>query len=183
MIAEFSLKTKPQNKKAHYIFIAFLVGAVAAGILYIYFMKIEKYHGLVGLLTMMLVIAAIFMYTRYIAAQYYYDVTLPGDTPLFVVRHKIGKRETVMCRIELASIVSVEKQTRAERKGHKTPADLAVYNYSPSVDPEITYLITARSRYEKAEITVEANDEFAATLLRYAEIARAEYGAAFDDEE
>ena len=181
MISEFSLKTRPQNKRSVYLFIAFSIGAVAAGILYIALMKLGKYHGIAGLLTMVMVIGAIFIYTRYMAAQYYYDVTVVNNTPLFIVRHKLGKRETTMCRIELGAIVSVEKQTREERKRHKTPSDLARYNYSPSISPEVTYLITARSRYEKAEITVEANDEFAAALLRQAELARTEYFS--DDEE
>lgn len=180
MITEFTLKPKAQNKKSVYMFIAFMLGAAATVILY---MNLEVYRGMVGLLAMMFIIAAIFMYTRYMAAQYFYDVTLLGGEPLFVIRHKLGKRETTMCRVALRDIVSVERQDKEKRRTHKTPADYTRYFYSPTLDPEITYLIIARSRYEKAEITVEANDEFAETLLRYAELARTDYGTADEDEE
>jgi hypothetical protein len=180
MISEFTLKPKAQNKKSTYMFIAFMLGALAAVILY---MNLEVYRGMVGLVAMMFIIAAIFMYTRYMAAQYFYDVAVLGGEPLFIIRHKLGKRETTMCRVPLAHIVAVEKQDKAARRAHKTEADYTRYFYSPTLDPEITYLIVARSRYEKAEITVEANDEFAETLLRYAEYARTEYASADDGEE
>ena len=173
MITEFTLRPTAQNKKSVYLFIAFVIGAVAAVIVY---MNLEKYRGTVGIVAMMFVVAAIYMYTRYMAAQYFYDVTVISDTPLLIIRHKLGRRETTMCRIELSAILSVERQTKEDRKNHKTPHDYARYTYSPTLDPEITYLVTSRTRYEKAEITLEANDEFAATLMRYAELARAEYG-------
>ena len=181
MINEFTLKPKAQNKNALYLFITFLIGSVSAVALYIVFMKIGKYHGLVGLGAMVFIIASIFMYTRYIAAQYYYDVTVVNDTPLFIVRHKLGKRETTMCRIPLSGIVSVEPQTKAERKSHKTPSGLAVFNYCPSVSPELTYLITSRSRYDKAEITVEANEEFRRALLEAVEVAKSIYPDEYED--
>ena len=180
MISEFTLKPVAQNKKSVYMFIAFLLGAVASVIVY---MTLEKYRGMVGLIAMMFIIAAIFMYTRYMAAQYFYDVTILNDTPLFIVRHKLGKRETTMCRVAIEDIVSVERQTKDDRRSHKTPVEYKRYFYSPTLDPEITYLIVVRSRYEKAEIVVEANDEFAETLRRYAEIARTEYSRESGEDE
>lgn len=180
MISEFTLKPKPQNKKSVYMFIAFMLGAVATVILYI---KLVPYRSVIGILAMMFVIAAVFMLTRYMAAEYFYDVTVNDGEPLFIIRHKLGKRETVMCRIPLRDIVSVEKQDKEKRRMHRTPEDYTRYFYSPTLDPEITYLIVARSRYEKAEITVEADDEFAEILLRYAAFARTEYGVAEDGEE
>ena len=172
MISEFTLRPQAQNKKSVYMFTAFMLGAAASVVLYI---NMKVYRGMIGLVAMMFIIAAIFMYTRYMAAQYFYDVTVLDGEPLFVIRHKLGRRETTMCRIAVADIVSIEKQDKQKRRDHKTPVEYKRYFYSPTLDPEITYLIIARSRYEKAEITVEANDEFAATLLRDAEIARTEY--------
>lgn len=172
MISEFTLKPTAQNKKSTYFFIGFMVGAVGAIVAY---MLVEQRRGLIGMVAMMLIIAAIYMYTRYMAAQYFYDVTVIGDTPMFIVRHKLGRRETTMCRIDIGSIVSVERQTKEQRRAHKIPVDHASFAYSPTLDPEITYLIISRSRTEKAEITIEANDEFAATLMRYADMLRQDY--------
>lgn len=180
MISEFSLRPHPQNKKATYLFIAFMLGGAALTVLY-FLMSGKPFYGFIGLGAMIFIIGAIFMYTRYMAAQYIYDVTVQGQTPMFIVRHKMGKRETTMCRVCLSGIISVEKQSREERRAHKTPRDHARYNYSPSLDPMESYLIISRSRYEKAEIIIEANEEFAAALMRSAELARAEY--AEDDEE
>lgn len=171
-MTDFTLRPKPQNKRSVYLFIAFAIGAVAFTILYL---TIGQYRGLVGLVAMMFVVAAVFMYTRYMAAEYYYDVIVSDDTPIFVIRHKLGRREVTMCRIEMRHIVSIERQTKEDRKAHVTPKEYARYTYSPTVDPEITYLIITSSRTEKAEITIEANEEFAATLSAYVAEIRATY--------
>ena len=168
----FTYKATPQNKRAIYLFIAFAIGAVAFTILYL---NMIQYRGLVGFVAMIFIVAAVFMYTRYMAAEYHYDVLVEGESRLFVVRHRLGNRETTMCRIDLHSILSVERQTKEERKAHTTPAEYKKYSYSPTVAPEVTYLITSSSRTEKAEITIEANDEFAATLMRYVSEIKAEY--------
>lgn len=182
MISEFSLKPSAQSKKALYLFIGIAVGAVAAAVWY---MLADEFKGVVGFLTMILIIAGIYIYTRFLAAEYYYDITVLNDIPTFIVRHKIGKRETTMCRIDLASIVSVERQTKDERRKHKTPSDHKIYFYSPTLYPEVSYLIISHGTYEKAEINIEANDEFAKVLLDYAATARAEAAAAesYGDEE
>ena len=180
MISEFSLRPKAQNEKSVYFFIGFCVGAVAGTVAYI---LVDTRRGLVGLAAMIFIIAAIYMYTRYMAAEYIYDVTVLNDTPMFIVRHKLGRREITMCRLALSSIVSVTAQTKEQRRAHKTPANYSKFTYSPTFDPELTYLIISRSRYEKAEVTIEANDEFAQTLMRYAEISRTYYAEDEDDEE
>lgn len=182
MINEMSVKPKAQNKNSLYLFIAVAIGAAASAVWY---MLADEFKGVVGLLTMILIIAGIYIYTRFIAAEYYYDVAVLDDVPTFIVRHKIGKRETTMCRIDIASITSVERQTKDERRKHKTPSDHKIYAYSPTLYPEISYLIISQSQYEKAEINIEANDEFAKVLLDYAATARAEAAAAesYGDEE
>ncbi|MBR7116269.1 MAG: hypothetical protein IKC87_00985 [Clostridia bacterium] len=176
MIAEFSLRPKAQNKRALYLLIAFAIGAAAFAIWYI---ATPVYRGVIGLGAMAFVIAAVFMYTKFIAVSYSYDIFIANDTPLFTVRQLTGKRETTLCRIELRGITSVVRMTPEERKGHKTPTGYVKYNYCPTIGPDVTYMITYVTRYEKAEITIEANDEFADILMRYADEARGNY---VDDE-
>ena len=178
-MTDFTYKPTPQNKRAIYLFIAFAIGAVAFTILYI---TIGQYRGLVGLVAMMFVVAAVFMYTRYMAAEYYYDVLVNDETPILVVRHRLGRRDTTMCRVELYNVVSIERQTKADRKAHLTPEDHVRFTYSPTVDPEITYLITTASRTEKAEITIEADEEFAAAFMACVNEAKARYTTADDYE-
>lgn len=169
MITEFSMRPKASNKRSIYLFIAFSIGAVAAALLYMF---IPLFKGVVGIVAMIFIVGAVFIYTKYMAAEYIYDITVPDGTPLFVIRHRTGKRETTLCRIELSSIKSVERQTREQRREHKTPADRARYFYCPTFSPDETYLIISETRYEKSEISIEAGEEFASLLLAYAAEAR-----------
>ncbi len=174
MITELTLRPKPQNKRAKYLLIAFLLGAVAFAILY---SVIPNYKGVVGLVSVIFIVGAVFMYTKYIAPEYYYDITIADGTPLFVVRQLTGKRFTTLCRVELRSIVSIICEEARDRRTHTTPSGYVKYSYCPTLGPDLTYLITVNSRLEKAEIRIEANDEFAALLRGYAEEARTLYTA------
>ncbi len=180
MITEFTLRPKASNRRALYLAIAFLVGAAAFMVLYF---ALPVYKGVVGVVAIALLAAAILVYTKYISPSFYYDITVVDGLPLFVVRQLIGKRYTTLCRIELRTIIKIEKQEKTERRAHQTPVGYVRYSYAPTLMPEVTYLITSVSRYEKAEITIEANDEFASLLSRYAEEARALYAEAEENEE
>lgn len=180
MITEFTLRPKAQNKRARYLFVAFIFGAVAFLILYA---VIPSYKGVVGLVAVALVAAAVFMFTKYMASEYYYDITVENGAPLFVVRQLTGKRFTTLCRVELRSIISVEAQDARDRRTHTTPNGYMKYRYLPTLGPDITYLITVNSRHEKCEITIEANDEFAALLGRYSAEARELYAQEEEESE
>ncbi len=172
MIREFTLRPKATNKRAQYLIAAFLFAAAAFFVLYL---AMEHYKGLIGLVSVGFITAAVFIYTKYVAPEYYYDIMIANDTPLFVIRQLTGKRYVTLCRIELRSIMKVERFTAAERREHKTPDGFVKYIYTPTIAPEVVYILTSVSRYERAEITIEANDEFAALLLSYAAEARENY--------
>ena len=179
MISEFTMKPKPANDKPKYFVIVFLVLAAALMVLYFF---LDLYRGVIGLVAVISICVAVFFYTTYLTRSYLYDIAIYDNVPLFIVRAKTGKKETTLCRIELRSIVKVEEQNAAERKAHATPRDYAKYKYCPTFAPDRTYLITSVTRYEKAEITIEATPEFAALLTDYAKIAREQY-ASYEDEE
>ena len=170
MITNLSVRPTPTNNKAKYLAIALLVGALATGILY---SVMENFRGVVGLICLAFITAAIFVYTKYIAPVYNYDVVAEGNTYLFVVRQTTGKRTTTLCRIDLASIRRIDRETEADRKAHKTPTGFISYVYCPTLAPDVTYLITSQTRYERAEIRIEASDDFAALLTEYAREAKA----------
>lgn len=172
MISEFTLRPKAQNKRAPYIIAALLFGAAAFFLLYL---VMQVYRGVVGLVSLGFITAAVFIYTKYVAPEYYYDIMVANNTPLFVVRQLTGKRFVTLSRVELGSITAVCKLTSAERRAHKTPQGYMKYSYTPTIGPEVVYMITVVSRYERAEIVIEANDEFAALLLSYAKEAKESY--------
>ena len=118
-------------------------------------------------------VTAIFIYTKYVCAEFYYDVRLEeGSEPTFVVRQMIGKRETTLCRIDLSSIVKVEYEDKKAYRAHKAQKDTRVYNYVPTISPKGICRISMRNRYEKAEITVEITESLAGVISDYAKEAR-----------
>ena len=179
MISEISTTPKPSNNKAKRLFLTFLLIAAALAAAYI---ASPSFKGIIGSLCLVAVVGAIYVYNRYMAAIYYYDVMIDsGGTPLFIIRQVIGKRETTLCRVELSSIVSVERVTREEMKKHTTPEGYVKYYYAPTLSPDTACRLTVKSRYERAEITVEGSDEYIAMLKAYA--AEARKSAYFDDGE
>ena len=131
-------------------------------------------RGLVGLLALAVITAAILIYTKYLSPVYYYDVTHDSDaTAVFVVRQIIGKRQSTLCRISLVDIASIDLESRAERRKHKTPYGYRKYNYLPTLVPEKTYRIIHRSRHESSEIVIEAPDDYAEMLTAYVGEAKA----------
>ena len=170
MIIEFSVKTKSTNNKARAAFItcmalAFLIMMIST--------LIPLYKGLVSLVGMALLVAAITLYTKYLACTYFYDITFDSNgTPLFVVRQLVGKRETTLCNIPLADVIRVEKEDREARAAHKTPSGMRKYSYLPTLSPDVIYRLTTSGAYENAEIIIEANEHFAEVIRANAEEAR-----------
>ncbi len=170
MIREFSIKPKPTNGKARAAFILCTVGSFA---LITISTVIPLYKGLVSLAGVVLLTLALVLYTKYIAPAYFYDIMLDSEgTPLFVVRQQTGKRYTTLCRIALHEIVKIEKQSKKQRREHKTPYEMKKYSYLPTLDPDEVYRITTSGRYERAEILIESSDGFAELLISYSAEAR-----------
>ena len=170
MIRDFSVRLKPTNSKAKRAFIFCLI---LAFVFFVISAVLPLYNGLVGLISLVFLVISLNAYTKYLSCIYYYDITTDSDgTPLFIVRQIVGKRETTLCRIELADVVSLDREDRETRIKHKTPKELSKFNYSPTMDPEVSYRMITNGRYEQAEIVLEFSDEMAEMILHYAELAR-----------
>ncbi len=180
---ELSIHASPTNKKANTAFYVLLGVAALVALTYILLSNLGiKKSGLVGVLAILLITAAVFLYTKYVGVKYYYDLTLDGyGTPVFVVRQVTGKRQSTLSRISLADIARLDRETPAERRAHSTPYGTRKYSYIPTLNPDVTYRIFVRSRYEKAEVLIEISDEVADFLRR--EIAEAKALALSLDEQ
>ena len=127
----------------------------------------------VGLGAIIFLTAGIMIYTRYIAVRYYYDITFDSESQAVLsVRQITGKRQTTLCCIYLTSISSIIRETKEERRAHKTPFGMRKYNYTPTLIPSVTYRIDSKSRLESCEIRLEISDEIAAKLREYVEEAK-----------
>lgn len=170
MIKEITVHPKPKNKNA---VIAFSVSFLLSAACFVIYSLVDRYKGVIALFGVGLLVCAILFYTKYISVEFYYDVTFDSEgTPIFVVRQLIGKRQTTLCRVELASIYKIEHESAKERSEHKTEAGFVKYVYAPTLFPKESYRITARSRYENSEIIIECSEEFKELILNYAVEAR-----------
>lgn len=173
MISPISIKPEPQNNKAKHTFFACLGSAILSIVLYT---MLPSYKGVVGIIALGFITAAIYLYNRYVCAVYYYDVAIDSNgSPVFVVSQSVGKRQTTLCRVDLSSIVLVKAMSAEEKKSYKPRKDIARYFYSPTLSPEKVYVLEVRSPYEKADVFVELTDEQAGMISAFAKEARANY--------
>ena len=180
MISEFSARVKPTNKKARTVVNVSLLSSLLCLVCY---MLVDKYRGFVGLGIVGFIATAVFFYTKYMAVEYLYDITFDGEqNPLFVIRQRIGKRYSTLCRIDLWSLKKVEKKSREEMKGYRADSGVVKYVYSPTFMPDSVHLLTVRSHSEHADIIIEAPDEFA-EYLRAAAKEASEYKQIADEED
>lgn len=179
MISELSVSPRPANKSANITFGALLFCAAITTVLYL---TAERFRGVIGLLTVAFITAAVLVYTRYIAVKYYYDVTFDTSSQaVFTVRQLIGRRISTLCCIRLSSITKLEYEKREERRAHKIPLGTKKYNYTPTLIPEDTIRIYSKTRTETAEIVIEGTRELLLRLDTFASEAR-EIAALNDDE-
>lgn len=180
MINEFSVKAKPSGNKAT---VAFTVLLIAAAALVLVYSIIPLYKGIVGVGAMACICAAVLIYTKYVSAIYYYDITFDyRGEPLFVVRQVVGKRQSTLARLGLRDIRTVELEDSVARRAHKTEKGVRKYSYLPTLMPETVCRITAKNQYERCEMLIECSSEFAELLRSYAAEART-FVIADDDED
>ncbi|MBQ7363783.1 MAG: hypothetical protein IJW48_04980 [Clostridia bacterium] len=170
---EISVHVKPTNKLANYIVYASLISAaLCIGVCFF----IESYQGIFGIIAMAFITAAIFFYTKYLSAEYIYDLLTDRDgLPLFIIRSRTGRRETTLARLDLYAIRKLERLTREELKGRKSDTGVTKYTYAPTFRPAEAVLLTVRSRYERSDVIIEAPKEFTDLLSRSADLAREMY--------
>ena len=158
-IKDLTVHPKPQNNNAK---VAFLITLLISAVGFAVYFMMDRYRGFVGMFALFTLVTAILFYTKYISPSFYYDITSDSDgVPIFVVRQIIGKRQTTLCRIDLANIKALASEGREEKKAHKTLSGYKKYVYAPTLFPPRVYRITVIGRYEKAEIIIECSDEFA----------------------
>jgi len=179
LITELHLRVKPQNNKAKGLFYTFFVLSL---FLFALSYAFSAYRWISQMAAVGCLVTAILLYTKFISAIYFYEIMLDSsDVPVFVVRQQTGRRSVTLCRIALADIVAIERQSRDEYRRHKTDAHKARYVYLPTLFPAVVYRLTVVNRYEAAEIFIEGSDEFAEHLKAASELSRTEYPREADE--
>ena len=171
MIKDFSVHPKPQNNNSKTVmWIFYALGAVAA----VLSVMLESYRGVAGLVALAFISSGILMFTKYVSVAFYYDIIAEDvDTPMFIVRQRVGKRDVTLCRVDLADIVSVKRETAKERKAHVREQGTAYYVYAPTLNPPVSYRMRVNNAREHAELILEGSDEFFQMVQSIAAEARA----------
>lgn len=178
MISEFSVSPKPQNNVAKLLMLTMFF---LTAIIFVTSSIIEKYRGVVSSFGLITLTAALLIYTKYISVKYYYEIMIDDDdTPLFLVRQTVGKRTSTLCRVELATVIRVEREDKAKCSAHKIPKGTYLYRYLPTMAPSYVIRLYISGYSAKSEILIEGNEDFSNLLSDYAKIARERYRASED---
>ena len=171
MIRDFSVHPKAQNNNSKILMSAFFGVAIAAFVVSLF---MDAYTWVAGMVIFASLITAIFVYTKYVSVEFYYDVAVEGMAePLFIVRQLIGRRNVTLCRVALADIKEIRRETDEERRLHKTPKNTALFVYMPTLMPKVCYRVYVNDGFDKSELLLEGSEEFFKELLLLANEARA----------
>ena len=175
MIREFSIKAKPTNGKARKLTATLFI---LCAILTVVYLAIPTYKGIVGFFILVLITAAVFLYNKYIASVYYYDLTFDhtGEC-VFVVRQTVGKKVSTLARLSLSDVTDVSVIDSAAYKKLRTPLGYRKYVYLPTVSPATVCVMTVISPYESATVAIELSQEMANLLKEYTELQKKDYKA------
>lgn len=175
MVNEFSISVRGVNNKAKYLF----GGLLGSAIIFIaVYMRIPMLQGVVGMVAMGFIVAAIYVYNKHVAAEYTYSITVDvSDRPVFVVEQRVGKRLSTVCRIDLYGIRSVTSLDKRARKARRTEKGVLKFSYCPTMSPDSLYVIESRTSNENADVYIEGSAEFAKALVEAAQAARGDYAS------
>jgi len=166
MITELSFIARPSNNKARHLFFALLISSVLVLSLSVALPPELRTAVLSG--GMIFLIAALYVFSRFVGVTYLYDLALDTDgTPIPAVRSRIGKREVTLSRLTLATLTALDCLPRKARREYKTPDDLKRYNYYPTLDPERICLLRFITDQESVELAIEAPDPLINALTPY----------------
>lgn len=164
MVNEISYIAKPQNKKAKSVFL----GLLGTSMIFVLAAMISpKYTGIIWIVALGFITATIYVYNRFVGAEYRYSINNEGGRPSFTVAMQISKTGRVLARVDLSSIVLVKKMTSTEYRSHECDKGVMKYPYFPTMFADEVYLVSIRSEYEQADIFIEADAEFISALESY----------------
>jgi hypothetical protein len=163
----YEFKPQRTNDRAQKLVLLFFIGA-AALLLVTVPLKGMPFLWIIQLFAVILIVAAVFLVTRYITRSYIYSIdVIDGRTDLTVTEVSSGgKRQIAVCRIGLAGIESVrEIDGRDGELAELRKARKRIFDYRPDLLPEKSLLVSAEECGEKLLILL-AYDEALLKILR-----------------
>ena len=156
MYNETSCVVRSKNKVARYV----LMGLIGSAAIFIAAASLTpRYSGLVWLVAFAFAVSAIYVFNRYVAAEFCYSI-LDTGVPSLVITQKVGKTVRTMARLDISSIAEVRLLSGKEYRAHKRDKGVLKYSYFPTMCPAGLYLVSVRSNYENADVFIEADESF-----------------------
>ncbi len=155
-MCSISYTPKAKNRSAE-LLVSILV-AVAA-VLYFVALAVSLYRGVLRLLAVLLLVAAIFVAYKYLLTSYTYSVfSDEGKTPpCLLVEQKQGSRSSLVCRVLLENVLSL-----SPCDGKAYPAKC--YVYTATMRGGSYQLLLAREVGREICVKLEADNAFLAEL-------------------
>ena len=160
MLNEISMSAKAKTKTSRYVFL----GLLGTALIFVIAARIGAYSGILWSVAFCFIVAAIYVYNRFVGSEYYYEIKMDGGIESLVVSLRVGKTVKTLARVDLDSITEVRHMTRKERAKYKGELGCVRYSYFPTMFSEDVYLVAVRSEYEKSDILIEIDGPFASAL-------------------
>lgn len=153
-----SYTPKAKNRSATALI---LILTLAAVICFLMSAALSLYRGMVQLLALLLAVSAIFVAVKYVLVTHTYSV-FPGQgdvPPCFLVEQAQGRRTSLVCRIPLRGILSVEPYKGGSYSGR-------CYIYTATMRGGAYQILRAREAGHEFCVKLEADEDFMRLLLQ-----------------
>ena len=154
----YQFQPKRKNKIASTLLI---VLAVVAVILFYVSVSLSSYAGLLQLGSVVCLCFEVFVFTRYFVRSYVYRIiSYDGDGAPDLVIGELSRGESiVVCRFSLDGLFSIEKDSRAARRGLGKH-----YNYCVDIAPSDAYILKFEECGERAALIISPDENMLALL-------------------
>ena len=170
-LIDFTYRPKTDGKR---ILPTVLVIAALSAVLVVLSATLPYYRGVVSLIAVIGICVSLYLAMRYIMSDFVYTVYTGGSEtpPLLLIYRRMGRRESLMCRVELAMLCEIKQVAKAQKNAHAPDPNAQKFNFCPNFSPDSYYVLIARGREVNMELSLEITPEVSERLLSYAEIAR-----------
>lgn len=121
------------------------------------------------LMLLFVLVAALFLYLRYIATSYCYIISEEAGEPMLVIVHTQGRRVSTHCRLRLSrmtALVEVPDETAPEGKAALAAfrAEQMRYTYRATLGRGPTQLLYGSEGRQRFALRIEGDEGFVAAL-------------------
>lgn len=156
----YQYQVQRKNNIASLLLLIFALVAVA---LLCISVILQAWVGLLQLGAVICLALEVAVFSRYFRRSYVYRIaeTSQGNAPDFTVSELNGRDSVTVCRLSLASLLSVDKKPKRIARGKEK-----LYNYCVDIAPQNAYLLRFEEGGEKYSILLSP-DEKMLSILQY----------------